>query len=302
MRLTIELLISAQFSSMGQDLMSGSDAAELRISVEAPWPAAPSNAGRAWADLRDGVSKSWFWSALAMQDIKLRYRGSIIGPFWMTLSTVIMIAAMGFIYTRLFHQDVSVYLPFLTLGIIMWNFISMSINEGCQTFSGAVGLIQQVPLPFSIHAYRTVYRNLIVTAHSLVIVPPVILIFHVHVNLRILEVIPAIVILSINGVWFCILFGMLCARFRDVPMIVQSFIGVLFFVTPIFWPPEQLGPWQKTFELNPLFALIDIVRSPVLGKAPAVGSWPVVVVLAAFGCTVTFALFSRFRSRIAYWV
>jgi ABC-type polysaccharide/polyol phosphate export permease len=40
----------------------------------------------AWTDLVEGVSKSWMWSALAMQDIKMRYRGSLLGPFWLTLA------------------------------------------------------------------------------------------------------------------------------------------------------------------------------------------------------------------------
>ena len=74
---------------------------------------------------------------MAMQDIRLRYRGSILGPFWLTLSTIIMVAAMGVIYARLFHMEVSRYLPFLTIGLIVWQFISALINEGCQTFLAA---------------------------------------------------------------------------------------------------------------------------------------------------------------------
>jgi len=91
----------------------------------------------AWNDLSSGFSKSWMWSAMAMQDIRLRYRGSILGPFWLTLSTIIMVAAMGVIYARLFHMEVSRYLPFLTIGLIVWQFISALINEGCQTFLAA---------------------------------------------------------------------------------------------------------------------------------------------------------------------
>jgi ABC-type polysaccharide/polyol phosphate export permease len=51
----------------------------------------------AWDDLVEGMSKSWMWSAMAMQDIRMRYRGSLLGPFWLTISMIIMIAAMGLI-------------------------------------------------------------------------------------------------------------------------------------------------------------------------------------------------------------
>ena len=55
--------------------------------------------------------------ALSFMDIKLRYRGSLLGPFWLTLSTAVMIGAIGFLYAGLFHQNVSKYLPFLSISI-----------------------------------------------------------------------------------------------------------------------------------------------------------------------------------------
>ena len=267
-----------------------------------PEPAAPSNAAIARADLWEGFRKSWFWSALAMQDIRLRYRGSMIGPFWMTLSMAIMVAAMGIVFAKLFNQNLTTYLPFLTTGIIAWTFVAGQINEGCQTFMASQGLIQSVPIPFSIHAYRQVARNLIMLAHNLVILPPVMIFFHIPFTWRIFEVLPALVLLSLNGVWVCILFGMISARYRDVPPIVQNIVQILFFVTPIFWPPSALGRWQEIFQLNPLFAAIDIIRAPILGQATAPYSWALMLGVTVIGCSLTFMLFSRFHSRIAYWV
>jgi ABC-type polysaccharide/polyol phosphate export permease len=274
----------------------------LPRTLEADWPAVPSNAAIAWNDLWLGLRQSWFWAALAMQDIKLRYRGSMIGPFWITLSMAIMVGAMGVIYAKLFNQDVASYLPFLTVGIIVWTFISGQINEGCQTFIAMQALIQSVPLPFSVHVYRQVARNFILLAHNLVILPPVLLFFHIGISWRIVEVVPAAVLLAINSVWIAISFGLVSARFRDIPPIVQSLVSIAFFVTPIFWPPTSLGRWQGIAELNPLFAAIDIVRSPILGQATAPYSWVIVLGGTIVGWSLTFAMFSRFYSRIAYWV
>lgn len=256
----------------------------------------------AWNDLTSGLSKSWMWSAMAMQDIRLRYRGSILGPFWLTLSTIIMVAAMGVIYARLFHMEVSRYLPFLTIGLIVWQFISALINEGCQTFLAAQNVIQQVPLPFSIHVWRTVYRNLIVMAHSVVVVPFVLIIFRVEIGWNVISIVPAIGIIALNGVWVSILLGMMSARYRDIPPIVTNFVQVIFFVTPIFWPPDAVGSWKPFLVLNPLFAAIDVVRAPLMGTEPTPYSWMSLLIVTILGCVVTFALFAKFRSRIPYWV
>jgi ABC-2 type transport system permease protein/lipopolysaccharide transport system permease protein len=264
--------------------------------------ASPSAAAEARLDLTRGFFKSWMWSAMAMQDIRLRYRGSILGPFWLTISTLIMVAAMGVIYARLFHMDVAHYLPFLTIGLITWQFISSLINEGCQTFTAVQSVIQQVPLPFSIYAWRTVYRNLIVLAHSVLVIPLVLITFQIKIGWSAITVLPAIAIIALNGTWLSILLGMISARYRDIPPIVTNFVQVLFFVTPIFWPPEALGPWQGVLTLNPLFAAVDVVRAPLIGVAPYPYSWLTLISVTVIGWAGTFAFFARFRSRIAYWV
>src|SRR5271165_4503575 len=121
----------------------------------------PVRSGRviaAVADLREGLYQSWLWTTLAHQDLKLRYRGSILGPFWQTITTVVMIGAMGFIYAKLFNTPMQTYFPLLSAGLVFWQFISGMIIEGCGTFFSQQGIIQQVRLPFSLHAYRLVYR------------------------------------------------------------------------------------------------------------------------------------------------
>jgi homopolymeric O-antigen transport system permease protein len=265
-------------------------------------PSRVPSAAAAWADLIEGTSRSWMWSAMAMQDIRMRYRGSLLGPFWLTISMVIMIAAMGLIYSRLFNMEITRYLPFLTVGLVIWNFVSTVITEGCQTFLSTQNVITQVRMPFSVHAWRTVYRNLIVLAHNMVIVPPVLIIFGVPVGWGVLSIVPALAILIINGIWVTILLGMISARYRDVPPIVTSFVQVIFFVTPIFWPPEALGILMQALPLNPLFAAVDVIRAPLLGQAPLAYSWLVLLVVTVLGSIGTFALFAKFRSRITYWI
>lgn len=255
------------------------------------------------ADLLDGLSRSWLWTTLAHQDLKLRYRGSILGPFWQTITTCVMIGAMGFIYSSLFHTPMEDYLPLLAAGLVFWQFTSGMITEGCGTFYSMQGIIQQVKLPFSLHAYRLVYRNLLILMHNSLIIPIVLAMFWKPVAwLPALALGPALALILLNGVWVSILLGMISARFRDVPPIVASIVQVLFFVTPIFWPASALGENQWVAEFNPIYAAIDVMRAPLLGQTVEPYSWPILIMVTVFGCAGTFAFFTRFRSRIAYWV
>jgi ABC-2 type transport system permease protein/lipopolysaccharide transport system permease protein len=262
----------------------------------------PSKTSLATADLLEGLRRRWLWSALAFQDIRLRYRGSALGPIWLTLSTGVMIAAMGTIYSRLFGQNVATYLPYLSIGLVLWQYIASTIGDGCQTFLAAESIIQQVPMPFSLYVYRTVYRNLLVLAHNAVIIPIVLLAFRSSVDWRILWVVPGIFVLIVNSVWIGVFFGMLSARFRDVPPIVANFVQVVFFVTPIFWHAQTLGSLQRIVELNPFFAAVDVVRAPLMSQDPAPHSWAVLLIVTILGSIGTFAVFAKLRARIAYWI
>jgi ABC-type polysaccharide/polyol phosphate export permease len=292
-----QLILSRITSSPTQQ---NTESMSSEIVVETFQPPSPVEA--AVADLLAGLSKGWMWSAMALQDIKLRYRGSILGPFWLTLSTLIMVAAMGGIYARLFSMDLARYLPFLAIGLVTWQFISSAINDGCQTFLSSQQIIQQARVPFSVHVWRTVCRNLIVLLHSAVILPIVFIIFPTPIDWHIITTVLALAVLTINAFWIALLLGMISARYRDIPPIVASAVQVIFFVTPIFWPPESLGSWQQLLPINPLFAAMDVVRAPLLGTQPLAYSWTSLMLVTLLGSFCTFVAFVKFRSRIAYWV
>jgi ABC-type polysaccharide/polyol phosphate export permease len=263
-----------------------------------------SRTAEALADLAAGISRSWIWSRLAYQDIKLRYRGSVLGPFWVTLTNLIMIAALGTIYSILFHLETTTFVPYLMAGLLVWQFIAGMINEGCATFTAATDVIQQVPMPFSVQAYRVVYRNLLLLAHNAIIIPFGLALFAVPVNWRLILVIPALIVLSINGLWIALFLGAISARLRDIPPIIANIVQVVFFLTPIFWPMSAItgNHLKLMLMLNPFFAALDVMRAPLLGLDPEPSSWPILLGCTAAGCLGSLAFFIRFRERIAYWV
>jgi lipopolysaccharide transport system permease protein len=58
-------------------------------------------------DLHTGLTSIHVWPLLAWYEIRQRYRRSALGPFWLTISTGILVAGMGPLYGRLFGQEVS---------------------------------------------------------------------------------------------------------------------------------------------------------------------------------------------------
>jgi len=260
------------------------------------------NSVLALRDLGSGLLRWWLWGLVAWCDIKQRYRGSVLGPFWLTLSTAVMIGSLGALYSRLFHMDLATYLPYLSLGILIWGLISALLTESCTAFISAEHVIKQIRMPLSVHLYRVIARNVIVFGHNLVVFVVVMLWFRVQVGWADLMVLPGVALLMAGMVPTGLILAAMCARFRDIPPVVANLLQVIFFMTPIMWRAELLGPNIDLAIYNPFNCFIDLVRAPLLGEWVPATSWGVALGMTAAAWAVAFPFFARFRARIAYWV
>lgn len=270
--------------------------------LEASPAPAPSQTRRTFLDLVQGAQAHHLWYLLGWQDIRRRYRRSVLGPFWLTLSMGALVSVLGLLYGMLLQVENADYVPFLALGFIVWTLISGVINDGCQTFINAQGIIKQVGLPLSIHVYRLLWRNVLILFHNALVYVVVAAVFAVWPGWVGLLALPGLVLLCLNGIWAGLLLGIVSARFRDVPPVVSSIVRICFFVTPIIWMPELVPARALVLEANPFFHLVEVVRAPLLGQAPGLESWFAVLLITCAGWLVTFAFFRRYRRRIAYWV
>ncbi len=255
-------------------------------------------------DLLRGLMQWQLWGRLGWLDVKRRYRRTVIGPFWSSISLAIYVGALGAVGAGLWHQNLHVYLPFLTGGLIAWMLISTMVNEGCLLLISSAHLFRQIRFDYSILAYALIWRNFIVFLHHIVIFVIILLALAPDdLGLATLLVIPGILLVLLNGAWAALLSGVLCLRFRDVQPLIGNIVNVAMFVTPIFWPPNSLtGEEHLIFvDLNPFHHLVDVIRGPLLGEIPAAESYVWVVLIALAGWALTYLMFRRFRCRIPYW-
>ena len=256
----------------------------------------------AWHDIRDGMALWRLWTSLGWGDLRQRYRRSIIGPFWITLTMAVLVGAQGVLYGILLHVPLHDYLPFLCLGYLVWGLISTMISDAGLCFASAAPFLRHSRLPKSLLVFRMVWRNLLMVAHNAVVYVAVAMIFGIRPSPWVVTLPLAIAAIAVNGAWIGLLVGMVSARFRDVPQIIGNFLQVVFFVTPILFKPEMLGKYHWLVDLNPLTHFIDVARSPLLGQAPDATSWLAVIAVTVIGWAGAMLAFVRLRARIAYWI
>ncbi|WP_228770102.1 galactan export ABC transporter permease subunit Wzm/RfbD [Actinokineospora alba] len=282
---------------------------------------------RAVEDLRQGFAQRELWGHLGWQDIKQRYRRSVIGPLWITLSMAVTAAGLGVLYATLFDTDIKTFLPYLTVGFIVWNFMLGCMTEGADTFISNEGLIKHLPAPLTVYALRTVWRLALMFLHNLLVYVVVLAIFFPYLvqdgyflspgglpqpglDWTIINAVPAFVLLALNGTWVALLFGIISTRYRDIPQVIGALTQLLFFMTPIVWPVDlitrKLGTsagWMVwVAELNPLYHFIQIIRAPLIGSQQSWHHWAVVGGITIVGWALAMLAMRNYRSRVSYWV
>ena len=255
------------------------------------------------ADIRDGLRLWRLAWALGWLDIRLRSRGSMLGPFWLTISTGVMVAALGGLYSVLFKLDLREYLPYLALSQVLWGFLAALVSEACTVFTEAEGVIRSVRMPFFVFSMRGLIRNVIALGHNIVVIVVVFVIFQMWPSWEAFMALPGLLIWVIDALALTLLLGAFCARFRDIQPIVNSVMQIAFFMTPVIWKPDQLGPEGiKRLAFNPFFDLLEIVRGPILGSDIAATTWIGAIGYSLLLCALSWVFFVRARGRVAFWI
>jgi lipopolysaccharide transport system permease protein len=262
----------------------------------------PQRAARAMADITSGLSSWRLAWALSRLDMRNRYRGSVIGPFWVTLSTAVMLIGLGLLYSQLFGLQLHDYLPHLAVSLIVWNAVNGMVMEATTCLTGAEGVIRQLPLPLTTHALRCVFRNAVSAAHTLPLILVIFALLGRWPGWEALLIIPGAAVLLVNFFAVALFLGMVCARFRDIGPIVASVMQMAFFLTPVIWKPESLQSMAKWLPLNPFYAMLEMIRGPLIEGGGDPVTWLAALIYTALACGLSLAFFIRFRGRVAFWV
>jgi lipopolysaccharide transport system permease protein len=215
----------------------------------------------------------------------------------------VMIGGIAVVNSGLFGVTMGALLPSFSIGVVLWGLISTCATEGCAAFTASDSLIRQSRQPFTVHVLRVIWRNLIIFFHNLVITVVVLAFFAPPPPLGVPAALLGLLAVLGNLGWSVLLLGILCARFRDLPQIVGSVLQIAFFITPIFWLPEQLsGPRSAIVAWNPFYHLLEVVRGPLLGDGFPLVSWAWVMGMLVLGWALALRFFVRFRRRIPYWL
>ncbi|MGW1422564.1 ABC transporter permease [Bradyrhizobium manausense] len=244
------------------------------------------------------------WGTLALMDISLRYRRTVIGPLWITLTLAATIASVGTVYAALFKQDIAGFLPSFAVGLIVWTLVATTLQEGSNIFVASGHLIKAVPAPLIVHVLQMIARNVLIFAHHLLIIVMLYAVIPWPLHWTTLLVLPGFAILLVVLLGGAVALGMLCARFRDIGSAIVSGLQFVFFLTPVIWTEDSVRGTAFAWltRVNPFATLLDLVRRPLLSQPMDAEQWLLGLTYALATAAVGLGCYAKYRRRVAYWL
>jgi ABC-type polysaccharide/polyol phosphate export permease len=239
---------------------------------------------------------------LAWADTKARYKKSVLGPLWPTLTNLLGVLGLSLVWAGLMQQDMDTFVPQLAVGLITWQLISGVLSDGPGTFSRQAAMIKNVAIPSWFFVYRLLIRHLINLMHNTLIVIGVIFYYNIQITNQTWLFLPGLVLVVLNLYWIMHFLGLAGARFRDIEHLVNGVVPMLFFLSPVIYRADRLPPGLNIVWLNPISYMIEAIRSPILGISPHPSTYPVLIAMLVVGSLITWRYQVTKGKNLAFWV
>jgi len=202
---------------------------------------------------------------LASNDLKLRYKNSVMGFFWSFLEPLLMLAVLYIVFSIVIKNDIEHYPLYLLIGLIAWFMFARGTSLGQNSLLDKAGLLQQVYFRREIIVVSSTLTSFMMMILELVVFGVFLAIFGFIPPPTIVLLLPILIILFLLTLGFSLLLSVLTIYFRDLKFIWGVILQAGFFLSPIIYDinifPEN---WRQILQLNPMVPLLDILHGAVL--------------------------------------
>src|SRR5262245_19301042 len=248
------------------------------------------------------VRELWNYRRLVVDlvalDLKVRYKGSTLGFVWSLLNPLLMMLVFTVVFEVLFKNNIARFPVFILAALLPWNYLATVVTRGTTSVTQNAALMNKVYFPSEVFPISIVLSAMVNFVLALPVLFALMWLFGIPYKLG-LVMLPAIVVIQTI---FCIAIALfvsaLNVQFRDTVIVMEVLLSAWFFLTPIFYPIEEVTRrWNAAARvlrwLNPMAAIVDFYRDIFYGgltfvdasgkMLPPSPGWP-----SALGLTRTF--------------
>ena len=238
---------------------------------------------------------------LVSRDLKVKYKGSILGFFWSLLNPLIMLIVYTVAFKYIIRIRVENFPLFFLCGFLPWTFLSLSLSMAVSSIKDNANLVKKVYFPREILPLSMVLSNLVQFLLTFVILIPALLLFNIKLGFPLLFL-PFIILFQLAfTLGLSLMLAALNVFFSDVRHLLEIFLQIWFWLTPIIYPvslvPER---FQSLYRLNPAVLFVESYRNSLLyNTGLSLSSLIILFLLGIIFFLLGQLIFSRYNRRFA---
>ncbi|MFY0736507.1 ABC transporter permease [Aurantimonas sp. NFXS3] len=250
-------------------------------------------------NLRQEIALAWYF---AWSDTRARYKRSVLGPFWLVLSTIVGVGGLGLVWSVILGVDRATFMPLLTVGLVLWQLVSGCIVTAASVFHANAPIIKNMRTPTWRISLQLLFQQVVNLLHNLVIVAIVLVIYPNMLSPTAFMSILGLALVLSNMFWVIQVVGVLGARYRDLDPLVSSIMPILFFLSPVLFRARDFEGLTFFMTINPIAYWIEIVRDPIQGTLPSLSVYVFTIGMAIVGWIIALSLTRAKAARLPFWV
>jgi ABC-2 type transport system permease protein len=236
------------------------------------------------------------------KEIKARYKRAVFGFLWVILNPLLQMIIIGAIFS--FFIKIPNYFLFLFIGLLPWQFFSMSLSKATPSIVNERTLLQKAKFPIEAIPVSIILSNFLNLIISFLLFLPVILFLSGFTLKLLFIVIPVLLWLLIFTIGISLLAASLNVKWRDINFFVQTILLLWFYATPVLYNLKLIPPkLYFIFALNPLTSIIEILHYSFLGQGvidPVILS--VNIVVSLFVIIIGIFVFNKEKRFFVDWL
>ena len=252
--------------------------------------------------LRETLSFRDLLRNLALTELKLRYRDSVLGFLWTVLNPLLFLLILAFVFSRLIPFEIPRYPLFLFAGLVSWLMVQQTVVIATASIVNNQGLIRKVAVPKLVFPLSNVLARYVDHAALAVVLVAFVPVFGARMGWSLLFLPAAMALHFLFSLGLSLLCAVAYIRVRDVQNVVAVVFQALFYATPILYPADVLPEKMRLLlEWNPFAYFVELVRAPVYGGTlPAAGDLAVAAGLAVAALGAGLWVFARNESQFVF--
>ena len=243
----------------------------------------------------------WFFATIYR--IVLSQRRTYLGTAWFFVGITMVVSVKALLFSGILSAPVERIVPNLAIGMAFWRLLAGMVNDSCRSIARNKAHFEQSYFPLFTPVLSTLVHQGFLLAHTIIPMFVISVLYISPLAISFVLVPAALGVIALGAVPVGFLLAVFCTRYRDLGNLVNSIMGVMFFLTPIIWIPEMAkGPYAWFLYLNPFFHFIELARDPLVGQPIEALNWIVAIGITAVAWLAAFALFRSYGRRVLIWL